>query len=468
MFAGARRATLAEALERRQASSGAPIAGLSLYDFVPRVSPAFTAPRHLAPLVDLLDRVEREPVRACVSVPPRHSKTETVMHGVARFLARHPERTVAYVSYAADIARSKSRQLRDYAGRAGVTLREDSSALHEWRTPQGGGLLATGIGGPLTGHGVALLVIDDPFKNRQDADSPTVRENVAQWFTSTAMTRVEPGGSVLVVHTRWHRDDLIGRLSRDEDVAWQVVNLPALDAHEAALWPERWSRAALLSRRAEVGEHDWQSLYQGHPVARKGRIYEAFTRATHVVPHATLERDYRAQGRWLFRRIVVGVDWGFTHPGAMVVLGQTGAGALVVLHVEHHAGLLVAERTDAAREGWLSIARRLRDTYRPERFVADPSEPGNIRQLRQALGGTPVVENADNDVSEGLRRTKVAMQPIAGGGVGLVVSDRCVALIDEIEGYSYRAGADGLSETPQEVRDDACDALRYAVMAVTR
>lgn len=463
MFASARRATLAEALERRQASSGAPIAGLSLYDFVPRVTPAFTAPTHLAPLVDLLDRVEREPVRACVSVPPRHSKTETVMHGVARFLARHPDRTVAYVSYAADISRSKSRQLRDYAGRAGVTLREDSSALHEWRTPQGGGLLATGIGGPLTGHGVALLVIDDPFKNRQDADSPTVRENVSQWFTSTAMTRVEPGGSVLVVHTRWHRDDLIGRLERDADVKWQVINLPALDAHETALWPERWSRAALLSRRAEVGEHDWQSLYQGHPVARKGRIYEEFTRATHVVPHATLERDYRGQGRWLFRRIVVGVDWGFTHPGAMVVVGVTGTGTLVVLHVEHHPGLLVAERTDATREGWLAIARRLRDTYRPERFVADPSEPGNIRQLRQALGGSPVVENADNDVSEGLRRTKVAMQ-----GRGLLVSDRCAPLIDEIEGYSYRAGADGLSETPQEVRDDACDALRYAVMAVTR
>lgn len=456
-----------EALERRQRRASEPLAGLSLYDFVPRVTPSFSAPRHLAPLVDLLDRVEQEPVRACVSVPPRHSKTETVLHGVARILARHPDWAVAYVSYAADIARSKSRQLRDYAARAGVVLREDSSALHEWRTPQGGGLLATGIGGPLTGHGVRLLVVDDPFKNRQDADSPAIRERASQWFTSTAMTRVEPGGSVLVVHTRWHRDDLIGRLERDEDVAWQVVNMPALDASERPLWPERWPREALLSRRAEVGEHDWQSLYQGHPVARKGRIYEAFSRATHVVPRARLEADYRSGGRWQFRRVVVGVDWGFTHPGAMVVVGQTGSGSLVVLHEEHHPGLLVADRTDAQREGWLSIARRLRDTYRPERFVADPSEPGNIRQLRQALGGSPVVENADNDVSEGLRRTKVAMQP-APKTPGLVVSDGCRALIDELETYSYRASADGLSETPQEVHDDACDALRYAVMALTR
>ena len=464
MFAGARRATLAEALERRQASSGAPLAGLSLYDFVPRVSPAFTAPRHLAPLVELFERVERgEVVRACISVPPRHGKTETVLHGIAWLLARHPEWPIAYASYGAAIARSKSRAVRDYARAAGVTLREDAAALSEWRTPQGGGLLATGVGGALTGFGAHVLVGDDLLKNRQDADSPQIREHHWGWVTSTAMTRVEPGGSVFFVGTRWHRDDPIGRMERDTDVAWEVINLPALDVAERPLWEARWSRAALLSRRAEVGEHDWQSLYQGHPVARKGRIYEEFTRATHVVPHATLERDYRGQGRWLFRRIVVGVDWGFTHPGAMVVVGVTGTGTLVVLHVEHHPGLLVAERTDASREGWLSIARRLRDTYRPERFVADPSEPGNIRQLRQALGGTPVVENADNDVAEGLRRTKVAMQ-----NRGLLVSDRCVALIDEIEGYSYRAGADGLSETPQEVRDDACDALRYAVMAVTR
>ncbi len=431
------------------------------------MTPAFASPRHLGPLVDLLDRVEREPVRACVSVPPRHSKTETVLHGIARLLARHPDWTVAYVSYAADIARSKSRQLRDYARAAGVELRSDSAALHEWRTPQGGGLLATGIGGPLTGHGVRLLVVDDPLKNRAEADSPTIREAQRQWFTSTAMTRVEPGGSALVVHTRWHRDDLIGSLERDQDVRWEVVNLPALDSERCPLWPERWPREALEQRRLEVGEHDWQSLFQGHPTARKGRVYEAFSRTTHVVPHARLEALYRRGGRWQFRRIVIGVDWGYTHPGAMVVVGVTGAGALVVLHEEHHQHMLVAERTSPQREGWLSVAKRLRAEFSPERFVADPSEPGYILQLRQALNGNPVVENARNEVSEGIRRAQVAMQPRPDGVPGLLVSDRCTALIDELETYSYRATAGGISEAPQEVHDDAADALRYAVMAAT-
>lgn len=457
--------SLSAALASLQSAQTASLADLSLFDFVPRVTPAFAPPRHLAPLVDLLDAVEREPVRACVSVPPRHSKTETVLHGIARLLARHPDWTVAYVSYAADIARSKSRQLRDYAQRAGVTLRSDSAALHEWRTPQGGGLLATGIGGPLTGHGVRLLVVDDPYKNRQDADSPTVRASTLAWFTSTAMTRVEPGGSALIVHTRWHRDDLIGSLERDEEVDWEVVNLPAIDSERRALWPARWGLDALEQRRREVGEHDWQSLFQGHPTARKGRVYEAFSRTTHVVPHTRLEQLYRREGRWAFRRILVGVDWGYTHPGAMVVVGVTGAGQLVVLHEEHHQHMLVAERTSPQREGWLSVAKRLRAEFAPERFVADPSEPGFILQLRQALAGHPVVENARNDVSEGIRRAQVAMALRPDGAPGLLVSDRCTALIDELETYSYRATAGGVSETPQETHDDACDALRYAVMA---
>jgi len=193
-----------------------------------------------------------------------------VLHGIARLLARHPEWTIAYVSYAADIARSKSKQIRDYALAAGVELRQDSKASHEWRTPQGGGVLATGVGGPLTGHGVWLLVVDDPFKNRQDADSALIRERTYQWFTSTAMTRVEPGGSALIVHTRWHRDDLIGRLSRDEETEWEIVSLPAIDAEGRALWPERWPVSELERKRAEVGEYDWDSLFQQSPKARKG------------------------------------------------------------------------------------------------------------------------------------------------------------------------------------------------------
>lgn len=446
---------------------------LGLLDFVPKVTPLFTRPGHLVDLAALIESCEEHPIRACVSVPPRHSKTETVLHGIARYLRRHPDRTVAYVSYAADIARSKSRQARDYARAAGVQLRDDSAALHEWRTPQGGGLLATGIGGPLTGHGVSLLVVDDPFKNRSEADSPTVRESVYNWFTSTAMTRVEPGGSVLVVHTRWHPEDLIGRLLKETEVEWQSLNLPAINAKGEALWPERWPLDALLQRKAEVGEHDWQSLYQGHPVAKAGRVFGEFDPVKHVMPHAEIERRWKQGTRWNFRRIVCGVDFGVVHPGAMVVVGVTGTGTMVVLHEEVHPGLLFAERSEGGRPGWLFIAGTIHEEFKPSEWACDPSEPWNIRELNQRFDRYPnvVVTNADNDMAEGIRRAKVAMVGVPGADgkpvPRLIVSDRCSTLIRQLSTYSYRAIAGQQTEKPQETDDDACDAFRYGVMAAT-
>lgn len=252
-----------------------------LLDFIVRISPRYQQPLHLAPLIALLDRAEREPVRAVISVPPRHAKTETLLHAFARRLRQRPWETIAYATYAADVAHSKSRLARDYAVKAGVRLRTDSAAVHEWRTPEGGGMLATGIGGPLTSHGAHLLVVDDPFANRQDAESAVVRQHVHEWFTSTAITRLEPGGSALVVHTRWHADDLAGRLiqgitpdRQPSTTRWEPINLPALDEVGRPLWPGRWPVAALHARRAEVGEYDWFSLFQGEPRPRGGAVFQ--------------------------------------------------------------------------------------------------------------------------------------------------------------------------------------------------
>ena len=252
-----------------------------LADFIPRVTPRWSRPDHLTPLLSLLERAARgERVYACVSVPPRHGKTETLLHAVAWWLKRAPADTLAYVSYAAQVAESKSDLARAYARVAGVVLREDRSALSEWRTTSGGGALATGIGGPLTGQGCRVAIVDDPFKNRQDAESALIRQRAWDWFTSTLWTRIEPGGSCIVCHTRWHEDDLIGRLTRGEmeGVAWEVVNLPAIttdpDGTERALWPERWPVSELAVKRA-ANEYDWASLFQGSPRARGGEVFRA-------------------------------------------------------------------------------------------------------------------------------------------------------------------------------------------------
>lgn len=230
-------------------------------------------PTHLAPLVELLEAAETEPVRALVSVPPRCGKTETLLAAIAWRLTRHPEHAIAYASYSSDLARSKSRLARDYARMSDVGLRDDTNSVGEWRTTDGGGMLAMGVGAGLTGHGANTLIIDDPTKNRAEAESSRIRDSIYEWFTSTAMTRVEPGGSVIVCHTRWHPDDLIGRLERDAAVRWTRINLPAINDEGEALWPSRWPVDAMLRRKAEVGEYDWASLYQGHPRPRGGSVF---------------------------------------------------------------------------------------------------------------------------------------------------------------------------------------------------
>lgn len=316
-----------ELLERAQAREAAlrmRERDAGLLDTIPRVSKGYERPVHLAAVAELLERSRREPVRALVSVSPRHGKTEIILHGLAWLLSHAPDRTHAYVTYAAQVAYSKSRSIRDYARTLGVAIRSDAEALHEWRTPERGGVLATGIGGPLTGHGVdGVLVVDDPIKNREEAESTIIRERNHSWFTSVALTRIEPRGSVLVVHTRWHEDDLIGRLAREE--GWEYVNLPAIDGEGAPLWPSRWPLEALEKKRRGIGEHDWYSLYQGEPRPRGGALFGDPAR-------------FDAGSPLVGWRIVIGVDPAATASAhadytAAVVLAVFGAGEQLVARV---------------------------------------------------------------------------------------------------------------------------------------
>jgi predicted phage terminase large subunit-like protein len=249
----------------------------SLLEYVPRLTPQWVAPWHLAPIADLFVRAEYEPVRACVSVPPRFGKTEFLLHAVPWWLSRHPKDVLAYVSYSGDLASSKSKRAMDLAHLAGVPLRPDIARSTEWRTMGDGGMLATGIGGPLTGHGANVLFIDDPTKNREEAESPTIRRRNWEWFTSTGLTRIEPGGSCIVVHTRWHEDDLIGRIKRELSRDWEIVNLPAISEQGESLWPGRWPKDLLDVRRSEIGEYDWWSLFMGEPRPRGGRLFKDAT-----------------------------------------------------------------------------------------------------------------------------------------------------------------------------------------------
>lgn len=240
-----------------------------LLELIPRISPHLEAPIHLKAVVEALERAEHEPTRVVISTPPQHGKSTVVLHSLIWRLLRNPAQRHAYITYAAQFARDQMYQASLLAQHAGLELASES--LDRWRTAQGGGVVATGIGGPLTGYAVdGVLVVDDYVKNRQEAESPTHRERTWAWFTSTALTRVHPGASVVVVATRWHPDDLAGRLIRE---GWEWVNLPAINEAGEPLWPEHRPLEWLEAQRRQIGEYDWHALYMGQPRQRGGVLF---------------------------------------------------------------------------------------------------------------------------------------------------------------------------------------------------
>ena len=204
-------------------------------------------------MLSIFERIAAgERVRACISIPPQHGKTETILHALAWMLSRRPEWRFTYATYQQDQSDDKSYTARDIARRAGVELVADRQNLRMWRTTRGGGSLFTSVDGPATGQGAQAFIVDDPYKGQTEAMSATVRANVERWFNGTVLMRGQEDMSVVVIHTRWVEDDLIGRIAAgafgDE---WEVVNLPMLadDDGRASARPYDTATRVLNPRR---------------------------------------------------------------------------------------------------------------------------------------------------------------------------------------------------------------------------
>lgn len=253
-------------------------------DWLPEVSPTFTWHwKHLQFIGEKVQKViDREIRKLMIFVPPRHGKSEKVTVRLpAYWLERWPDQRVIVGAYNQTLANKFSRKTRKIsAGR--VALSPERTAVDDWETEEGGGLRAVGVGGGITGMGGNLIIIDDPVKNREEANSQTYREKVWDWYTDDLYTRLEPGAPIILIMTRWHDDDLAGRILKSEDAPnWTVINLPAL-AEEGdalgrktgeALCPERYDEAALESLKKIMGS-SFQALYQQRPSAAEGEIFK--------------------------------------------------------------------------------------------------------------------------------------------------------------------------------------------------
>lgn len=234
-----------ERLRARQTTKAAASTDETLRAFIPRVSPQYIAPDHLTPVLSLFERIAAgEKVRACVSIPPQHGKTETVLHALAWLLSRRSAWRITYATYQQDQSDDKSYTARDIARRAGVELVADRQNLRMWRTTRGGGCLFTSVDGPATGQGAQVFVVDDPYKGRTEAMSATTRAHVERWMSGTVLMRGQEDMSVVIIHTRWVEDDIIGRIAAGAyGDGWEIVNLPMLADDEGEPAPRPYDTA---------------------------------------------------------------------------------------------------------------------------------------------------------------------------------------------------------------------------------
>ena len=237
------------------------------------------APHHRAIAAKLQAVAAGDPLRLIVTMPPRHGKsTLAAEHFPAWFLGNHPDKRVigcSHTQYLADrFSRLARNKLQDPRWPFEVIrLAGDLRNVRAWDLAgHRGGYVAAGVGGPITGHGADLLLVDDPVKSAEEADSQAYRDRAWEWWTGTAATRLEPGGAAVVIGTRWHEDDLIGRLLQSG--RWDVLHLPALSADGDPLWPERYDAAALAAIKQEVGSRTWEAQYQGRPSPAEGGAFK--------------------------------------------------------------------------------------------------------------------------------------------------------------------------------------------------
>lgn len=301
-FSVSRQEAARELLRRRRARE-------SLIDYARYTNTAYRPAQHHELIAEKLQAVERgDCKRLMIFMPPRHGKSELGSRRFpAWFMGRNPRRSMIAASYNSDLAGDFGREVRNiFASQEhrtlfpGSALSADSAAANRWHTAAGGAYAAAGVGTAVTGRGAHVLLIDDPVKDRESADSEIIREKTYRWYLSTAYTRLEGtltepdddllwrdvdeakergvafDGAIILIQTRWHESDLAGRLLLDMEQGadqWDVLSLPSIRDGKA-LWPAKYSYERLLSIKRALTPRDFEALYQQNPTPAEGTFFQ--------------------------------------------------------------------------------------------------------------------------------------------------------------------------------------------------
>ena len=420
----------------------------------------------------LVDAYNTPDSRLIISMPPQEGKSQRASRRFPLWaLTQNPDLRIAMASYESRIAERWGRTVRDDIRQnphLGLTIRDDVSAQREWQLDDhDGGMFATGVGGAMTGRPVDLLLIDDPIKGREQADSQTIREKTWEWWTDTALSRLAPGAPVILILTRWHSDDLAGRLIAEHDSDWTFLNIPAQADHK----PEQGetdvlgrepgefmtsargrTREQWEDRKLRSGPKTWAALYQGRPSPEEGGIFppaDQWARYTQPIWAEAHDGTRRVPGIHRGDHELI-QSWDLTFKdtkGSDYVVGQ------VWLRVGADAYLLDQTR---ARLNFTSTVQAIRAmTARwPEataKLIEDKANgPAVINHLRQTVAGLIPVE------PEGSKTARAnAVSPFVFAGNIHLPDSQLLPGVDDLleEAKSF----------PNSPTDDAIDAMSQAL-----
>ena len=287
-IAEAEQAKLDEDLQLLEILKEKELAQKQFMPFVKKVWPTFIGGRHHDIMARAFERVASGEIkRLIINMPPRHTKSEFASYLLpAWFLGKFPQKKVIQTSHTAELAVGFGRKVRNLVDSdvyktifPGVGLQADSKAAGRWATNRGGDYFAIGVGGAVTGKGADILIIDDPHSEQEAALSetnPEIYDKTYEWYTSGPRQRLQPGGAIIMVMTRWSKKDLTGQVLKaaaqrsGED--WEVIEFPALFEGDRPLWPEFWKAEELIALRAELPLGKWMAQYMQQPTSEVSAI----------------------------------------------------------------------------------------------------------------------------------------------------------------------------------------------------
>jgi predicted phage terminase large subunit-like protein len=434
-------------------------------DFVKKVWPSFIEGAHHDEMAEAFERVAKgECKRLIINMPPRHTKSEFASYLLpAWFLGKFPEKKVIQTSHTAELAVGFGRKVRNLVDSdiyksifPGVGLQADSKAAGRWATNKGGDYFAIGVGGAVTGKGADILIIDDPHSEQEAALSetnPEIYDKTYEWYTSGPRQRLQPGGAIIIVMTRWSKKDLTGQVikadAQREGEGWKVIEFPAIFDDGEPLWPEFWPIEQLLALKNELPSGKWQAQYMQAPTSDVSAIIkrewwqlwdqddppecEFLIQSWDTAFLKTERSDYSACTTWgvFYRDNAVGV------PSANIILLNA-----------FKRRMEFPELKQKAYEQWKE--------WEPDSLIVEAKASGAPLVFELRAMGIPVQEFTPSKGNDKIARLNAVADIFASGRVWVPPTHWAEELVEEVASF------------PSGEHDDLVDSMSQALLRFRR